>query len=274
MACERPFRDRVDERLVRLAILTKTRLSALLRPGSLVILVFASLFGVGVILKAAEFPDRETWKPGAPAMYPFLICGAITYLGYVLVILGYGRSLRSREEEDKLYRACRDIAALVEQKTTLDRASIGVHVWTVRGMPGLRRLERRATFVPGDRPPTAIVWRKGKGAIGRCWERDEWFVADLEALQEKAPNERAFCALLPEERLFFDWSEFASTTHYKGVLVQPLHGGPVAAPHVVGCLSIDVQEWGAADQLEAFRANAWTEFAVHVALCEAVLRHP
>jgi len=272
MPDDRTRRERRDEALIRAAVKVKSWLSTLLRPGAFVIFVAASLFAAGALMKEAEFPRKGVWDSGSPALYAVVGFGLVTYLGYVLVIWGYRGSLRSKDEEGQLYRACRDIASLVERLTSLHRDNIAVHVWAVRGVRGVKRLERRATFVPGDRPSTAIVWRKGKGAIGQCWARDEWVRADLEELQALAPTEQDFYALPREERFFLTWPELRSTEHYKAILAWPLHGGPEAAPGVVGCLSIDVQETGAAVQLDHFRQNHRAVFADHIALCEAVLR--
>jgi len=263
---------RLDEALVRAAVRSSAWFARLLRPGARLILLAASLFAAGALMKEAEFPDAEIWDSGSAALYALLACALVTYLGYALVTLGYERSLQARDDEAKLYRACRDVAALVERTTRLERDSVGVHVWTVKGLHGMQRLERRATFIPGDRPPTAIVWRKGKGAIGRCWERDEWVLAPLEEIQALAPTEDAFGELDPEMTFSFTWSEFANTAHYKAILAWPLHGGPEAAPRFVGALSIDVQQNGAADELKRFRRDRWSAFSHHLALCEAVLR--
>lgn len=273
MPHDRSWREHVDEALVRAAVKVSASLARLLKPGALVIGLAVSLFGTGLLMKQSDFPDKDRWEPGSPTSYALIAWGVVAYLGYVLVIWGYVRLLTAREQEAQLYRACRDVASLVERHTSLSRDSIAVHVWVVRGLPGVRRLERRATFVPGDRPPTAIVWRKGKGAIGRCWARREWVLADLERLQTLAPDEPAFHALSKEERFFFTWPEFLSTDHYKAILAWPLYGGPEAAPRAVGCLSIDVQESGATAQLATFRRVHRALFAEHLAVCEAVLRH-
>jgi hypothetical protein len=273
MPAETSRREGLDEALVRVAVRVNAWLSTLLRPGSFAIFVVASLSGVGAVMKQADLPSKNIWDAGSPALIALVILGAITYLGYVLVVWGYRCTLKARDEEGQLYRACRDVAAaLVVKTTTLDRDSVGVQVWVVRGLRGMKRLERRATFVPWDRPPTAIVWRKGKGAIGKCWSQDRWVLADLEELQALAPTEEAFFSLPPERRFFFKWPEFTSTDHYRGVLAWPLHGGPEAAPRVVGCLSIDVQEPAAAAQLDAFRTTQRDLFGEHLAVCEAVLR--
>lgn len=267
-----PFQDRIAEAAVRGAVRASDAAAGLLRPGSLVILAAATAFAVGTLMKESEFPSASFWAPGEPAGLALLASGALTYAGYLLVLVGYRRTLGRSDEEAQLYRTCRDIAALVERETGLERDSVAVHVWTVRGLPGVRRLERRATFVPGDRQPTAIVWRKNKGVIGRCWANDEWILADLERLRAAASTPEGLAALDPAERFDFSWPEFRATEHYRAVLAWPLHGGPAAAPRVVGCLSIDVQQAGGAAELDRLRISHNAILSHHRAVCEAVLR--
>jgi hypothetical protein len=261
-------RDRLDEWLIRAVVTVRSRLARLLRPGSLVILIAASLFATGALMKQTEFPNESLWEPGTPMTRALVGCGAIAYAGSLLVIIGFRRLTQASDREAQLYRICRDVAVLVEETTHLSRDVVGVHVWEVAGMPGVRRLERRATFVPGERQPTAITWRKGKGVIGRCWESDNRILADLEAL---AVPEDEFNALRPEERFFFSWEEYRSTEHYKAVLALPLHGGPENARRVVGCLSIDVQADDAAEELSHAWRNHRQRFSDHLSVCEAVL---
>jgi hypothetical protein len=199
-----------------------------------------TLTGSGLVLKEADVPNEEFWEATAPATITWAVIAALSYVGYCVVVIGYLRTLRRSDQDTRLYTTCRDIAALVESKTTLDRESIGVHVWTIRGFPGLRRLERRATFVSIDRPQTSITWRKGKGALGQCWLRDEWILADLERLAS-ARTEQEFYEIPREDRFGFTWQEAKATQHYKAALVWPLHGGPENAMRVVGCLSVDAQ---------------------------------
>lgn len=185
----RSTKDWIDEHRLRLAVSVGSGLSSLLRPGSLVILFAVALTGVGLGFKEAEFPKSSIWEPGEPALIALVILGAISYLGSALVIIGYRRSLRRSDQDSRLYRICRDVAALVERNAIgLGRDDIAAHIWTVRGLSGFRRLERRATFLPGDRQSTAILWRKGKGAIGRCWETNQPQLADLEDLAALAPS--------------------------------------------------------------------------------------
>jgi hypothetical protein len=143
-------------------------------------------------------------------------------------------------------------------------------VWTIRGLPGIRRLERRATFVPVDRPPTAITWRKGKGVLGQCWLRDEWILADLERMA-KASTEREFYTIPRGDRFLFTWHEAKATQHYKAVLAWPLHGGPENAKRVVGVMSVDVQADSGVAALDMLWTTKRQDIVAHLAVCEAIL---
>ena len=145
-----------------------------------------------------------------------------------------------------------------------------MHVWTIRGLPGLRRLERRATFVSVGRPRTAITWRKGKGVLGQCWARDEWILADLEQIAN-ARTEDELYEIPREDRVFFTWQEARATEHYKAALAWPLHGGPEGAPIVVGVLSVDAQTEGAVDELDRVWTNKRQDIDAHRGVCEAIL---
>lgn len=180
--------------------------------------------------------------------------------------------LERSNESTRLYTTCRDMAQLVERETDLPRECIGVHVWKIRGFRGFRRLERRATFVPIDRPPTSITWRKGKGVLGQCWLRDEWILANLERMAT-AKTEREFYEISRRNRFQLTWQEAKATAHYRAILAWPLHGGPDSARRVVAVLSVDVQH----DEGVAKLDQAWTthrqDFAAHLAVCEAILQN-
>jgi hypothetical protein len=235
------------------------------------VLALASLTGVGVVLREAGLPDAGYWKSGSAASYTLAIIAGLTYVGYSLVVIGYIYALRRRDQNARLYTTCRDVAALVERETTLDRDSIGVHVWTIEGLPGIRRLERRATFLPMNRPGSPITWRKAKGVLGQVWEKDEWILADLEAMAA-ARTEAAFYAIPRADRFFFTWHDAKATRHYKAALVWPLHGGPENAPRVIGCLSVDVQAEGGVGQLDSLWETHRQDLNAHIAVCEAILR--
>ncbi|MGH3072115.1 MAG: hypothetical protein ACRDNB_07580 [Gaiellaceae bacterium] len=270
MRGERSIRERTNEFLIRRVVNTKARLARLLRPGSLWVLGLVTLTGVGAVLKETDVPRASFWKPDAPAGIAFAVVAALSYVGYCLVVIGYRRVLKNSDEDARLYTACRDVAALVERETDIPRDRIGVHVWTIRGWPGMRRLERRATFVPVDRPRSAITWSKGKGVLGQCWLRDDWILADLERLSD-ASTEREFYAIPRRDRFLFTWHDAKATRHYKAVLAWPLHGGPENAKRVVGVLSVDVQTEGGVDALDTLWTTKRQDLVAHLAVCEAIL---
>lgn len=268
---DRRFGEKADEFLIRRVVNMKERLGRFLKPGSALVFGLVTLTGAGAVLREASIPNAGYWKSGSPASYILAVLAALTYIGYCLVVLGYLRTLRYRDQNARLYTTCRDVAALVERETTLDRNTIGVHVWTIEGLPGIRRLERRATFLPMNRPPSPITWRKGKGVLGQVWQRDEWILADLEVLAN-ARTEDEFYAIPRADRFYFTWHDARATQHYKAALVWPLHGGPENATRVVGCLSVDVQADGAVGALDALWETHRADLNAHIALCQGILR--
>jgi hypothetical protein len=268
---DRHVTDRIGEFLIRGIVNTKALVSRLMRPGSVVAFVLVTVTGAAAALKEAGLPNDGYWRAHGPATYALGVLAALSYIAYCFVVLGFGRILRHSDQNARLYAACRDVATLVESATSLARNDIGVHVWTIRGVKGLRRLERRATFVPVERTQTSITWRKGMGVLGQCWVRDEWILADLER-SANATTEREFYAIPRNDRFLFSWQEAKATRHYKAVLTWPLHGGPQNARRVVGVLSVDAQATGAVAALD----SAWTtrrgDFDAHLAVCEAILR--
>jgi hypothetical protein len=270
MRDDTPWQERWEERLIRAAVTVRSFLSRLLRPGSLVVLVVVALAGAGALLRELSVPNVDVWKPGEPLAIGLAVAGGLAALGYLLVIVGYRRMLKQSTQNPRLYAACRDVAALIARTTTLDHDDIAVHVWSVRGLPGLRRLERRATFVPRDRPPSAITWRKGKGVLGQVWVRDQWILADLEPLANAA-SEEEFYSIPRDERFFFSWQEAQAAAQYKAILAWPLHGGPENARRVIGCLSVDAQAPGGVAQLGSAWDSQRPVLWAHVGVCEGVL---
>lgn len=262
--------QRASESLIRLVVRGKARLARFLRPGSTVLLIAVTVTGVGVVLKELGIPDSGYWRTRGPWSISLGVLASACYLGYALVVIGYRRTLKRSDQDTRLYAICRDVAMLFESEGRFDRSKIGVHVWAVSGLPGIRRLERRATFLFVERSPTSITWSKGKGVLGRTWERDEWILADLEPLGH-AKNEEEYYAIPKEDRFSFSWHEAKATSQYMAALVWPLHGGPENAPHVIGCLSVDVQEEGAVDALGAVWVDKRQDIDAHIATCQAIL---
>lgn len=163
---------------------------------------------------------------------------------------GYSRALKRSEQDENLLNACKGAWHLAVRELGIpqdDLDRIGVHVWGVRGLWGARFLERRAKFTLQPRRETKVQWRRGVGAIGVAWDKDEAKIANIENLEQLGPTEQDFCGLSREARFGLSWSQFSKSKHYRAILAIPLEAEP---DRVVGCLSIDVQLDGYADKLD------------------------
>lgn len=154
--------------------------------------------------------------------------------------------------------------------TSIPFDKLGVHVWVVRGFKGGRYLEKRATFVPEARRPTPITWRKRKGAIGLCWEKNRPLVADVHALEQLAAKKSEFCALPADTRFGLSWEEFENARHYRAVLAIPLRVPRLARFPVRGVACVDVRVDGKAHELDTLSER--DDFSAVLSVCEAVLR--
>jgi len=193
-------------------------------------------------------------------------CSVVAYL---LVILGYGRALKKSDQNTKLAAACKDVATLLVERTSLDFADVGVHVWTLRGPKGFRHLERRAQFVLKRRRQSSVTWRKGKGAMGLCWKRNASVIADVEEMERQHPTKASFCRQRRDDRLGLTWEELQEARHYRAILAIPLRTGPAAARRFRGVLSVDVQVDGRTSELRTLLAE--NQFSNVLSVCEDVL---
>jgi hypothetical protein len=238
---------------------------SLLRPGSYVIGGFAVAYAVCQLLKAEEVPSKEQWD-GHHALGRVLVgTGVVAIVGTFLVFPAYARVLRKADQNDELEEACRAVWHLVVEKLGIDMKKVGVHVWAVKGIKGVRYLEKRATFIIESRRQTHVTWRKGKGAIGIAWADDEPIVANVEHLQERGPTQELFCAITRRERFGLGWHDFRRSNHYRAILAIPLR----ARGKVRGCLSVDLRVDGRADDLDTVAQD--DQFNNVLVVCEAVL---
>ncbi len=269
-----PLRERVSERLIRATARTIETLSVLLRPGAFVVLFATSVYGAATLAKGLEVFGTDAWTLSEPLGVVWVIAGAASFLGTWLVVLGYIATLGQKNVNERLADICGELARFVTKETEIAEKDLRVHVWTVTGrIPGLRYLKRRATFAPGAYQKTPIVWRKGKGAIGQCWAAGEWIRADLEELVDECAEDRdAFYAKPRNERFGLTWDEFRKSRHYQAILAWPLHGGPDAAPRVIGCLSLDVRSRGAVGELDEIVERHRDAFLAHLDACERILK--
>jgi hypothetical protein len=250
---------------IRLRRWVGLKLRALLRPGSFIIGAVAVGYAVCQLMKDQSFPSDDAWSGHHFLGVLRLVLGVVALIGTFLVFAGYGRAIRRSDQNDELDMICRGLWQHVVQTLGVEMPKIGVHIWDVKGIKGFRFLGRRATFVIDRRKSAQVLWRKGKGAIGIAWGDDEPVLANVEALARKATSERLFCEIPKVSRFGLDWREFRRSRQYRAILAHPLrHDG-----RVIGCLSVDLQVDGRADDL----ANLVNDdpFNHVLAVCEAVL---
>jgi GAF domain-containing protein len=259
------FGERISIAGIRSRVWLGPLLRALLRPGSWIIGAVAAAYAVRQILKDQEVPSKEAWAAGHPLSRLLLIFGVTALVGTFLVFTGYGRILRKADQNDELYEACRGLWHLVVESLQIDMTKVGVHLWTVKGLKGFRYLEKRATFIIETRRSSHVLWRKGKGAIGMAWAEDDPLVANVEHLQQRATSEQLFYEIPRRDRFGLEWREFRRARHYRSILAVPLR----VNGRVRGCLSVDIQVDGRADDLDNLSQN--DQFNNVVAVCEAVL---
>jgi hypothetical protein len=226
-------------------------IETLLRPGSLVALIAVALYGAGQIMEARDFPKATTWETDAPASTALVVVGVVATLSTLLVIIGYRQALKREREQKKLSAVCRDVWRIVHNATGIPSDFLGVHAWVITGFPGGRHLVARTKFMPIERPSAPVKWRRGKGAIGKCWDLEREFLADLEPLHALGPNEQQFCELGRDERIGLCWQDYQRTKEYRAIWVRPILKGPQANRKVAGCVSVDVVDYdSAAEKLE------------------------
>jgi len=238
-----------------------------LRPGSAAIAVVDAIYAVSQILKEEEIPSADAWTAHHPLGRLLAVSGGLALVGTLLLFLGFDRVLRRTSQDDELLEACKGVWLLAADKLALPMDKIGVHVWGVRGIKGFRYLHRRVTFVIKRRRRSGhVIWRKGKGAIGIAWAEDEGIIANVENLQARGSTKQLFCAIPYRERFGLGWREFVRMRHYRAILAVPLRD---ARGNVRGCLSVDIQVDGKADDLDTLVADE--DFIDVLRVCEAVL---
>jgi hypothetical protein len=226
-------------------------------------------YGVVQIGKLNDFPHASTWASRSPGWWAYVILAILATASSALVILGYRALLATRGENEAFAKLARGVVRVVEKNTTLRHHELGVNIWVLQGPPGFRRLERRAMSLAEERPQTPILWTKGKGAIGRCWARNESTFADLEGLRGQFRTPGAWCAQPRDERFRFSWAEFQDTRRYTAILAVPLLPRIYGRYRFRGVLAIDTTAREKGTELAAVSEES--EFGVIIRTCQAVL---
>lgn len=197
---------------------------------------------------------------------------AIGLLAVVSLLEGLGRVVGGVIRERELTQArqfsetLRALLVNVVDASQVDWTSIGVNALLVRrryrwfGQESLHRVGReRIRSTPRH---SNVVWTRGKGVIGRCWERGQDYGLDLRAIYAEAagltdyewsnlpPGQPGIgeeeWAQLPSEKTFgLSYHDFLRTRHHRVVVATPILD---RADRVIGVVSVDSRDAGL-DQL-------------------------
>jgi hypothetical protein len=271
---DRGWLDLPQEWSVKLSAWVHEKVKQLRRPGSAVVAVAVVVYGVVDRAESESYPSAWFWhhEPGAALL---VLAAATAGLGSLFVVYGYRRAIHHRAREAPLYAACRDIAEFVARASDglidVERDGVGVTMWEVRGIVGLRYLRRRAHFSASERTTTRITWRRGKGVIGRCWESGLEQFHDRDAEFGACHSRSEFLSLARDRQLGLTWDEARHLARYKAVLAYALKRGTPTSSRIRGVLALDVRADGKATTLDQLRREHNKSFDTYIAGCEIVL---
>lgn len=238
--------------------------------GDVIALIFGALATVAALAHSGEFPHAEDWQKGRP-----LLLGQIFVTGGLLITqtlntLGRRRYRRSRDLE----AACREVAAYVDEHCpNIPLRYVGVRIWKVGGPPFARYLRRKASFfLTGERAQSGVRWTRGKGVLGRAWEKRKAVIRDIVEIRERVASEADYDELSDDDQMGLTYEEFQQTPFYNVVYAAPLYSRAEtsSAPRVRGVIAVDILQ---IEQFQELRdATEDAKFASVIGVCEAALK--
>jgi hypothetical protein len=216
-----------------------------------------TLFVAAALAQRNEIPSKEAWAGASVLAISYIVLAVLTALHQGRQVFDHKSSEREKqlsEAREALSNYCRTAAAHIDEACPNIRlAKVGIHIWVVTGRrEKTKRLERTAAFTLKNRPTSAVVWRKGKGVLGTCWEAEKPVRVNLaENLYPKYPlggDAEAFDALPEDERLGMTAAEVDKTRQYQAVVAFPLHRS-TGSKDFVGALSVDLEAVGRYDEI-------------------------
>lgn len=208
----------------------------------------------------------------------------------IATLAGAGQGLfAARNVYDTANAKLRDDAQLALLKlllrtvalTQVSINSLGAHVYRLNGIGvpwstfTLLRNKHvsvfRARYGETEQPqPCTIVWMRGKGVIGSCWEQCNipiWWPCPPEL--RKCANEVDYGKLSGDVTLGLTWKESRQANKYGGVIAYPIVAQNTNGTYeYLGCVTLDVLERAEYDRLFARRTEINTlleHAATHVA---------
>lgn len=217
----------------------------------------ALIAGVALAARQIEWPSSEFWEVNGDWLDPTILVLTIITLGYGAIREWFLVRRVERVEKDDLARDGAQALFLLVAGATKGKIAmeaIAVHVWKTRSRPSRQHpimwepeLHRLASFKVHQRGTSSVRWTKGKGIVGRCWERqcDQW--ADL-SMHQSAWAEGEWDALSEEDGLGMTAEEFERSAAYWAIYATPLKD---KNDEIIGVVSVDSSQAGSYDDLYA-----------------------
>jgi hypothetical protein len=171
----------------------------------------AAYLAAANILRAAKWPDEETWAPGRVWFWAIVAAAVYVpiYALYKALDAHFERldkqAAETSEAELQLLRdlklLCQQaVAAIADACKGVEVNDLAIQVWLTRPDGSFRRTVR--FYLPEERKSSGIEWHRGHGVAGTAWAADEDLYADLRPLKAKLRRlgPRKFNRLPPEER--------------------------------------------------------------------------
>lgn len=207
--------------------------------------VLAVYLAAANVLRAAKWPDEETWQPWTAWFVGLLVAALFVPLFALLKYFDANQEKRDkqaaqetvqqRELDADMARLCQEIAAALArvcQGLSLDK--VAVQVWLCNEKSGA--FDRRwQFFLPFDRVASGIVWRKGLGVAGTAWALNRDLAVQVTALKQLAQAE--FEQLPVDDRYGMSYDQFQSSA-YTGIIAVRLYDHK-AGDTLLGMLVID-----------------------------------
>lgn len=183
--------------------------------------------------------------------------GRIAVLVGAAVESGWGIARKSRWDEhlkvrDEINKILIATVLAASKTSGVDVDVLGCNAWSIE-RPKRKAEEflyRRGSFrLSGFPSPSSFTWVRGKGVIGRCWEKNEVVYKDFRPSQIEnpegvAPSKDQWKRMSSAEKWGCERKEYSSAVwRYSQIIAVPFGGDQ----GIRGCLSLDIPTARATD---------------------------